>query len=126
LASYTKPFQGPAWRGNKVHKKVRFYDEREWRYVPIVPAGQCLFLERKDYNNARKKNALHRRFRKCHALPIHPDDIQYLIVPYDKNESNVLELHDYVMKLYAQRYSRKDAILVTSAIMTVDRIHKDI
>jgi hypothetical protein len=60
------------------------------------------------------------------VLPIHPDDIQYLIVPYDKDENNVLELHDYVMRLYTQRYSRKDAILVTTAIMTDDHIQEDI
>jgi hypothetical protein len=34
LAAYTKPFEGPAWRNNRLQKRVRFYDEREWRYVP--------------------------------------------------------------------------------------------
>ncbi len=47
-------------------------------------------------------------------------------MPYDKGENNILELHDYLMRLYARRYSRKDAILVTSAIMTDDCIRDDV
>jgi Putative abortive phage resistance protein AbiGi, antitoxin len=126
LAAYTKPFEGPAWRENKVQKKVRFYDEREWRYIPPLRENLPLFLGQKDYNDTSKKNALHRRLRKQHALPIHPDYIQYLIVPYDKHEKNILKLHDYVMGFYETRYSRKDAILVTTAIMTVDRVQEDV
>jgi hypothetical protein len=126
LAAYTKPFEGPAWRKKKVHKRVRFYDEREWRYVPVVRKGQPLFLTQKDYTNVSKKSALEKRFKKQNALRIHPDDIQYLIVAYDRAENNILELHDYVMTLYARRYSQRDAKLVTTTIMTVDRIQEDI
>jgi hypothetical protein len=126
LAAYTKPFEGPAWRNNRVQKKVRFYDEREWRYVPVVRGDEPLFLEREDYDNTAKRNRLHKRFKKQNALPIHPDDVQYLIVPYDKDEKNVLELHDYLMRLIARRYSRKDAVLVTTAIMTDDCIREDV
>jgi hypothetical protein len=125
LAAYTKPFEGPAWRSNRV-QRVRFYDEREWRYVPVIRGSEPLFLERKDYDNASKRSELHERFKNRHALPIPPDVIQYLIVPYDKEEKNILELHHYVMRLYSHRYSRKDAILVGTTIMTDDCIKQDI
>ncbi|MFH0939910.1 MAG: abortive infection system antitoxin AbiGi family protein [Planctomycetota bacterium] len=122
LATYTKPYVGPAWRNNNVEPRVRFYDEREWRYVPVIRGVESLFLDRKDYNNTSKKNKLYKQFKKQNALPIPPDVIQYLIVPYDKYEKNIFKLHAYVMKLY----SRKDAILVTTAIMTDDRIQEDV
>ena len=32
LAAYTKPFRGPGWRSQRYQPRVRFYDEREWRY----------------------------------------------------------------------------------------------
>ena len=121
LAAYTKPFEGPAWRKNRVEPRVTFYDEREWRYVPVIRGVESLFLDRKDYSNPAKRNRLHNRFKKQNVLPISPDVIQYLIVPYDRDENNIIELHNYLMK----RYSRKDAILVTSAIMTHDRIRDD-
>jgi hypothetical protein len=119
LSAYTKPFSGPAWRNNQVKSDVPFYDEREWRYVPVVRGVGQLFLEKEGYENNSKRNALHRRFKKQYALPISPDDIQYLLVP---NDDLILELHEYVMGLY----NREDGILVTTAIMTTDRIQEDV
>jgi len=121
LAAYTKPYAGPPWRNNHLKRKVKFYDEREWRYVP-----EPLFLDWKDYLNESKRTELHKRFKKQYALLTPPDMIQYLIIPYHKDENNILELYDYIMGLYTRRYSRKDAILVTTAIMTDDCIHGDI
>ena len=119
LAAYTKPFVGSAWRNNKVQHKVQFYDEREWRYVPVVQSGEPLFLGRDEYTNTSRKTALSKRFRNEYAIPIHPDDIQYLIVP---NDNYILSLHKYLKRLY----SWEDAILVTTAIMTIDCIHEDV
>jgi hypothetical protein len=126
LGAYTKPFEGPAWRDNQIQKKVRFYDEREWRYVPVIRRADSLFLNRKDYEDNSKRNAFHKRLKKEHTLQIRPDVIRYLIVPYDEDEKNVIELHDYLMKLYRQRYGRKDAIVVVTAIMTDDCIQEDV
>lgn len=36
LLNFLKPYDGDFIRGNKTHKKVRFYNEREWRYVPKI------------------------------------------------------------------------------------------
>jgi len=122
LAAYTKPFRGAAWRENrrkKLEGEVRFYDEREWRYVPVVREDEPLFLNRDHYTRPNITKALHRRFRKEYALPIHPDDIQYLIVP---NDGHILALHKYLKRLYTP----KDAVLVTTAIMTIDCIHEDV
>jgi hypothetical protein len=126
LAAYTKPFEGPAWRNDRLQKKVRFYDEREWRYVPVIRGGEPLFLDIKDYNDISRRNRLHKWLKREHSLPITPDVIQYLIVPYDKPENNILELHDYIMRLYGRRYSHKDAILVGTTIMTDDCIKEDV
>jgi hypothetical protein len=117
LAAYTKPFVGPAWRNNHVEPRVGFYDEREWRYVP-----EPLFLDWKDYVNEPKRTKLHKRLEKQYPLRIPPDYIQYLIVPYDRGENNILELHRYLKRLY----SPKDAILVTTTIMTDDCIEEDV
>ena len=126
LASYTKPFQGPAWRKGKVKHRVRFYDEREWRYVPTIHGKHPLFLNQDEFHDAQKLNALHEQFKKTHALMVTPKAIQYLIIPYDKEERGVLALHDFVVKLYSKRYSRKDAVLVATTIMTDDCIKEDI
>jgi hypothetical protein len=126
LAAYTKPFEGPAWRDDRLQKKVRFYDEREWRYVPVVRGRAPLFLDFKEYEDGSRRNALHNIFKKEHSLAITPDVVQYLIVPYEKDEQNILKLHDFVMRLFRRRYSRKDAVLVGTTIMTDDCIKEDI
>ena len=122
LAAYTKPFRGPAWRNKRCQPEVKFYDEREWRYVPTAHKDKPLFLDWKAYRDPNKRNNLHRRFKIENALLIDPGNIQYLIIPYDREENNILQLHNYITK----RYSRKDAILVTTAIMTDDCLTQDV
>jgi abortive phage resistance protein AbiGi (putative antitoxin) len=125
LTAYTKPFRGPEWRKRrkkKVKHNVRFYDEREWRYVPEVRKGEPLFLGWEDYSNGSVTDKLHKSLRTEHTLRILPDDIMYLIVPYDRAEKRVLELHKYLKNLYSPR----DVALVTTTIMTDDCIKEDI
>jgi hypothetical protein len=125
LTAYTKPFRGTEWRKRrkkKVKHNVQFYDEREWRYVPDVRKGEPLFLGWEDYSNASATDKLHKSLRTKHALPIFPKDIMYLIVPYDRAEKRVLELHKYLNGLYSPR----DVALVTTTIMTDDCIREDI
>jgi abortive phage resistance protein AbiGi (putative antitoxin) len=81
LAAYVKPFNGYAWRRGRSPSKITFYDEREWRYVPPVGDNIPLFLKRSEYRNSRRRDFLHNRLRQKYTLPVHPDDIQYLVVP---------------------------------------------
>lgn len=122
LTAYVKPFVGPAWRGDTVESRVRFYDEREWRYVPRVRGKYPLLLERSVYENKARRKALDDRMKREYALGIDPESIQYLIVPYDREEENIMHLHRFLMRLFP----RKDAILVTTAIMTDDCIRNDV
>ena len=85
-----------------------------------------MLLERKAYLRARRKNVLHKRLKKGYALEITPRDIMYLILPYEEGEGNVLRLHDYIIKLYERKYGRKEAVLVTTTIMTDDCIFEDV
>jgi Putative abortive phage resistance protein AbiGi, antitoxin len=121
VAAYTKPFEGPAWRDGRVRKKVRFYDEREWRYVPPVLSTNGLFIE--NYRHIGKE--IEKDYKNYYSLNFTPDDIQYLIVEHDERERNVIELHDFIMRRFSRRFSRTDAILVTTAIMTDDCIRDD-
>jgi len=118
VAAYTKPFAGPAWRSNKVQRKVLFYDEREWRHLASTGASEPLFLDQRDYSNSSKLARLHARLKKTQALKVYPDDVQYLIVPHD---DNILELVGCLKGLYGKR----DTILVTTAIMTINCITED-
>jgi len=105
-----------------VQKSVRFYDEREWRFVPNLQQAEPLFLPLARYSKKSKRNALHERFKKRSSLPIPPGDIQYLILPYDPDEALVLKLHDFLKKIY----NRRNAVLVTTTIITNNCIQGDV
>jgi hypothetical protein len=126
LAAHTKPFRGSAWRNGQVQRFTRFYDEREWRYVPPVQKGRDLFIHFSAYSHGPTRSELEQRYQRDYSLPLTPDDIQYLIVKYNRGEQNVIDLHDFIMRIFSRRFSRRDAILVTTSIMTHDCIRDDI
>lgn len=119
LAAFLKPYRGNAWRDGKTKPDIHFYDEREWRYVPRVAANEQIFLPREVYTNKEKLVKLYASFKEKCKLTVHPDDIQYLIVPED---GHILELVEHLRSLY----NPDDATLVTTAIMTIDCIHEDV
>ncbi len=119
IAAYTKRYRGNAWRHDKFQHEETFYDEREWRYVPISSFGSPFCLRSEDYHNQDKKNQISELVKEKVTLLIRPNDIQYLIVPDD---SHILALHQYLKELYGA----DDAILVTTAIMTIDCISEDV
>ncbi|MGA2864719.1 MAG: abortive infection system antitoxin AbiGi family protein [Verrucomicrobiota bacterium] len=123
LATYTKPLVGPAWRNGRLTKKpVRFYDEREWRYVPVVREVKSLLLAWPDYASSDKKDALHKLFGRKYRLSVHPDDIMYLILPYTPDERHVLDLARFLKGLY----KADDAVLVATTIITDDCLKEDV
>jgi hypothetical protein len=119
LAAYSKPYEGAVWRRGEVQPSVKFYDEREWRFVPDVPDK---FLPWKEYRNERRREKLQEELRRDYTLKIHPQNVQYLILPYSKSETNVKRLHDYIMDLYETRFNRTEAALVVTTIMTSDAL----
>jgi hypothetical protein len=123
LGAYTKPYRGFAWRHRRSKRKVRFYDEREWRYVPVARELKSLLLGWPDYARSAEMDARHELFSRNYALPITPDDITYLIVPYKRDERHLLHLAEYVSKLY-KRVSAQ--VAVTTAIMTDDCLKGDV
>jgi hypothetical protein len=56
LAAYTKPFRGPGWRSQRYQPRVKFYDEREWRYVPTAQNEKPLFIGWETYQEALKES----------------------------------------------------------------------
>ena len=45
-----KPYEGEESVAGQRHK-IRYYDEREWRYIPPISNGKNIFLTEESYNN---------------------------------------------------------------------------
>jgi len=90
LIKFLKPYDGHYQRGKWKKKLRRYYDEREWRFIPdedkfpVVPEDEKgeFQLEIQNLNLELKK----------HPLKFEPADIKYLIVKGDGDKDDVAEI----------------------------------
>lgn len=95
---YTKPYQGQFWREGKYLDGIRFYDEREWRYVPEIDGKEDLtpWISKKDYLDEIKVTRYNNILGEKYKLEFEPSDIKYIIV---ENEEQILSIIDAVEKI---------------------------
>jgi hypothetical protein len=122
LMAYAKPYSGPAWRENKFISSVRFYDEREWRFSPRLMSDEVYVLKREHYSNVKLKAEADSRLAARFKLRFTPDDIQYIIL---QDDSEILPMIRQLERI-KHRYRLDDVKILTTTIMTVDRIWADI
>jgi hypothetical protein len=116
--TFSKPYNGPAWRYGEFEESVTFYDEREWRYVPTQKSTPLL-IHHAEYANLKAKESVELKAAKDDTLLVTPDDIQYILLPDDS-------FLDPMIDELEKRYLRKDVRILTTCIMTCDRIMADI
>lgn len=76
----------------RIFEKRKFYDEREWRYIPFVAKLQNeLFLNIRDFDDSEKLRIANKRLEK-YKLDFALDDIKYLVVEKDIERDELLEL----------------------------------
>jgi hypothetical protein len=86
LLCYLKPYEGTPYHHGKYQKKIRYYDEREWRYVPKITLKSLrLGLSKGSFlNNQEKKRANDLLWEK-YKLTFVPKDIKYIIVEKEED-----------------------------------------
>jgi hypothetical protein len=125
LGLYSKLYEGKFFRNGKyTEENVRFYDEREWRYVPDFK----LLLEKNVLASLMKKEFLNKDFlAKMNQelfqfkLKFEPKDIRYIIV---KDENQILPIVDKLKKVKS-KYSYEDVQILTTRIMTSKQLRED-
>ncbi|OOG76462.1 abortive infection system antitoxin AbiGi family protein [Algoriphagus sp. A40] len=119
ILMHTKPYYGKMYRNGKAVNK-RFYDEREWRWIPK--------LDHKKFRSHLSKDELeidsikfnqivseHRR------LKFTPSDIEYIIL----NSENEIDGFINVLEGEDLKYDSKTIKKLTSRIITKDQIRND-
>ncbi|MEI6758030.1 MAG: abortive infection system antitoxin AbiGi family protein [Chlorobium sp.] len=117
LFHYYKPHTGYDFK-NKEEKC--FYDEREWRFVPRIDNNLDLIIhcdEQKTEFIEQLRNSTEKL-----KLEFQPNDISFIII---KDESERLKFIRKIKEIKG-RYSHDDVEILTSKILTVERINKDI
>ncbi|MCJ7647257.1 MAG: abortive infection system antitoxin AbiGi family protein [Candidatus Lokiarchaeota archaeon] len=98
-------------------ENYRFYDEREWRYVPqikeIMDKGSFLKY-RHDNGRTKRLDGVKLRFV--------PDDITYLII---NDESEIEQMINKLRYIKSSKYDDKTIEKLISRIITVEQIMED-
>jgi len=121
VAGFTKPYSGDFRKNGVTHQNVRFYDEREWRYIPVDPSTRRTPILAQDrYRNlaARRDANLDIKHLK---LGFDPWDIRYIIVA---NDDEILPMVQEIERI-KDKYEHDEVRLLSTRIISVDQIIAD-
>jgi hypothetical protein len=121
LHRYLKNYQGDLIRKTKTFKNYRFYDEREWRYVPYFKYGDRYDLSEEDYLKYRKTSKEKPLLDEV-TLNFFATDIKYLIV---KSNKDIPKLIRIIKRLDNLTSNPDQADVLSTKILTVEQINED-
>ena len=119
LLRYVKPYIGDFTRDGKKISDVRFYNEREWRYIPDLP-DEHRYMTAIQYNDKltlANANSLLQSFN----LSFEPDDIKYIFV----NKDSEIPAMVSALKRIKSKYPPNTVEILTSRILTCEQILND-
>ncbi|MBU1095821.1 MAG: hypothetical protein KKB34_05005 [Bacteroidetes bacterium] len=119
---FIKPYEGIFKRNKKSYESFRYYDEREWRFVPDLSGidDPLPFITKEDYNNSDSRKSANLSLRKF-SLKFTPEDIKYIII---NNETEILTMINSLRNI-KENYSRESIDILTSKIITSKQIEDD-
>lgn len=120
LIGFLKPYEGPFLRRGRVIPSVRFYDEREWRYLPDE-YGSLPVLDREDYLDFARLRDANENLRNLPRLAFEPSDIKYIVVA---SEVEILPMIREVERIKT-KYTDDQVKVLTSRIVSAEQIISD-
>jgi len=125
---YIKPYEGKVYRDTDyLDNVVKFYDEREWRFVPdkktILSAKLKDSFEPEYYKNLTKRRAINIKLAKHSKLTFKPNDIRFIIVEKDKE---IPEMLDELEKIFGNSATHKDLKLLGTRLISMEQIIENI
>lgn len=123
LAYFMKPYEGKLYRDGTLTSNIRFYDEREWRYVPAIDKKEESIerhLSPDDFfNEVFKSRETKKLIRK--KLSFEPKDIKYIIV---ESENEIYNMTDKIRKI-KDRFPYRDVEVLITRIISMEHIRDD-
>jgi len=121
LMSYLKNYEGRLVRGTVNSDNYRFYDEREWRYIPTIEeldgapyvVQGIQYSEDKDGYNSKLADKY---------LKFRHTDISYIIVD---SENDIPEILTTLNEVFEDICTSKDLKILSTKIITKNQIYND-
>lgn len=119
LLKFIKPYQG--YDEKRKEHNIKFYDEKEWRYVPQIPfeieTKNSITIEQ--YIKPRVLKKANEKL-KDYKLSFAHNDINYIFIPTFK------DIHILISKLKKSSiFSNKEIEIITTKILTIEQIKND-
>ena len=122
LIAFNKNYEGDLVRSGKTSKNYRFYDEREWRYIPECN-DRFPVITTCSATNTRSQKASLNRLVSGLRLTFTPSDIKYIIV---KTEKEISDFVDVIRTAKGKSYSLSETERLTTRIITKEQIDSDL
>jgi len=123
LLYFLKPYLGDFERNGKLFNNIRFYNEREWRYVPQLCEWSdfkpCLSVA--EYNNSVTLAQGNEKLT-SHKLSFEPDDIKYIFL---KESKEIPAMIKALKEIKGNKFGKDVIELLTSKILTTEQILSD-
>ena len=125
LSGFYKPYHGEMWRINKYVTK-RFYDEREWRYIPfLLPKEPGEFkedyrLSKNEFLNEIKRAKANKYVKENHPLEFDFKDIKYIII---KNDNEAKAMTEAIYS--SPKFNEEQKIILSTKIISTEQIKED-
>lgn len=121
MSSFLKPYDGKMERFGKYIKR-KFYDEREWRYVPKIIGEKAEYrLSKEEFDDKIKRAQANSDLDDSYNLKFVASDIKYIIV---SNEKEMISMSDIIDSLNTL-YSENEIKLLKTKIISSDQIKED-
>jgi hypothetical protein len=123
ILRYIKAYRGNFYmNGRLIKRNVKFYDERELRYVPNPARVDGLYYLSEDkYNDPIQRNKADSKLGKL-KLRFEPNDISYIIID---NQHEITEMVNVLNDIKRPKYSTRTVEILTTKIITCRQILKD-
>jgi hypothetical protein len=125
LSGFFKPYEGEMWRINKYVTK-RFYDEREWRYIPFLHPKETIEfkedyrLTKTEFLNEVKRAKANKYVKDNHSLEFNFEHIKYIII---KNDNEAKAMTEAINS--SDKFNEEQKIILFTKIISTEQIKED-
>jgi hypothetical protein len=125
---FIKPYEGKFYRNDRyLDKPVKFYEEREWRFMPPKDFFDKVFLKdsykSEYYKDVVKRRAIYINLAKHIKLNFNANDIRFIIVNKDDEIPGLLR---DIEKIFGGNTPYNDLKLLGTRLISLEQILEDL
>jgi hypothetical protein len=119
---FTKSYDGSIIRDGRNEKK-RFYDEREWRWIPKIDHPEvCIHLDKDSFSDENFRTNANSLLSEHFSLKFEPNDIKYLILKKENEIDTFIQSIEQIKGRFDQSIIKR----LLSRIITREQILYDL